>query len=331
MPSALRLASAAGYVSLVLAGALLGDTTNIQPDASAGKITAASYGAVAESSAGTPEAVRRYAPVVYLHPDDQDRPMSAHDFVAHSSLRWSHDGNCRDQAVAPEGRVDERKLGGGAYREQTRSNKISLPPCHAEGRLIRSNEKARPREDGVAGGEGFFLDLDDGARRGSGTAAPAYFVYEPHRFVSYFFLYGFNDSGRPPGNHEGDWEQISVRLDDHDRAIAMAYYAHGAPRELAWRQVPRVLGHPAVYSANGSHASYPSAGTFDRALPAILSGKDHTARGGPVWRTQGLLLDARTQPWYGYGGGWGQVGAKELSTGPTGPRSKQAPAGWIQG
>lgn len=80
-------------------------------------------------------------------------------------------------------------------------------------------------------------------------------------------------------------------------------------------------GHPIVYVANGSHASFPEVGdgnsvepcaewwhpgfTINRSLPA----NDHVADGGVYWRTwEGSLDSIEDEPWYGYGGAWGHAG-----------------------
>ncbi|MGI8944739.1 MAG: hypothetical protein ACR2GL_00680 [Thermoleophilaceae bacterium] len=84
--------------------------------------------------------------------------------------------------------------------------------------------------------------------------------------------------------------------------------------------------HPVVYSARGSHASYPRAGDYAevfriRGRPA-LEVVDHAnaCPDCPVWRTwRGQLLDARAQGWYGFGGAWGKAGRIGGTTGPLGP------------
>lgn len=262
--------------------------------------------------------------------------MAARDFLRGSSLRWSHDGggapfSCKDHEIAAEGQVNALWLRHGVYGHQTSGG---WPRCRHEGRRYFSNERTRPR-DGVAGQEGFYLNLDNSLRPGSGADAPVYFQYRRHRYVTYWFLYGFNDSGREVGNHEGDWEQISVRLDDKDRATEVAFYGHGTPHIRPWSQLLYFDGHPIVYSANGSHASYWKIGEFDRKGPGVVSGKDYTSGAGPIWKTWNRLVRVKSQPWYGYGGAWGEVGASrgvldKETTGPLGPsRYKEpAPSNW---
>jgi hypothetical protein len=39
----------------------------------------------------------------------------------------------------------------------------------------------------------------------------------------------------------------------------------------------------------------------------------------PLWLTWHRLIDAQKEPWYGYGGAWGQLGGASDFTGPLGP------------
>jgi hypothetical protein len=86
-------------------------------------------------------------------------------------------------------------------------------------------------------------------------------------------------------------------------------------------KVPNEPSHPIVYSANGSHASYPTVGAFDvDNWPA----DDYTGK-GLTWRTWEHLIYVVTEPWFGYGGGWGEISDElmfiELN-GPSGPGYK---------
>jgi hypothetical protein len=270
------------------------------------------------AEAAAPDPVQRYAPLVFLHPDDNDRPMNAESFIRNSSLRWHHDSGCRDHQIAARGDVGQRRLGRGGYRHQ-----LTDLLCRHHGTRFRSNQYTRPRDDNVAGGEGFFLDLDNTARGGAGTSARVYYDFVSQQFVTYWFLYGFNDAPASLTDHEGDWEQVTVRLNGSNHATDVAFYRHGGACRLPWSEVRKTAaGHPVAFSARGTHASYPRAGSFN-------NGIDQTAR-GPRWRTWRHLRDVRARPWYGYGGGWGEVGENADSTGPLGPSSfkERAPQSW---
>ncbi len=115
--------------------------------------------------------------------------------------------------------------------------------------------------------------------------------------------------------HEGDWERITVYLDEKDpeRAApaAVLFYRHSTNTPKTWAGVEKAGGsHPVVYSAIGSHASLP---TPDFGFIDVGDSK------GPRWRTWKELAPVVEQPWYGFGGAWGRIGRVRESTGPLGP------------
>jgi hypothetical protein len=129
-----------------------------------------------------------------------------------------------------------------------------------------------------------------------------------------------------------------VLLDERDRPLAVAYYQHEAPPQLVtWRGASAVVAgrrRPVVYSALGTHASYPSSGA-ETVTIGYLSRPNSSTRPqatfvetraqGSEWRTWLDLRDVR-QPWFGYGGGWGNRGRFPFTTGPLGPSPWKAPA-----
>lgn len=274
--------------------------------------TALSTPATAAPDAEGWRTVVQYAPSVFLYSTDSYRPATTADFLSHSNLRWAHDQSCADHELAARGHVDVTRLGTGGYQHQTAS---AWPFCDHHDHQYRSTDFTRPR-GGVVGGEGFFLDLDNAARHGVGRAAPVYFEYQAHKFVTYWFFYAFNNAPLSVADHEGDWERISVRLDSNNQATQVAYYIHASYCTVPWSDVASPQSHPVAYSADGTHASYPTAGAH---------GLDDTDQ-GPQWHTWANLQDVRDQAWYGYGGGWGEVGDTEASTGPVGPSPYKSPA-----
>ena len=287
-------------------------------------------------------AIQRYAPLVYLAKGEKFEPASADAFIQNSRLRWSHDAGFPDDEIADEHKIDEAKLGGNgphnaAYTDQVESQ--VLPIKH--GPHIRSDQDVRPNDGkGDGGDEGFFLDLDNSKRGSLGsTKSPVYYEAKAGHYITYWFFYAYNDGPFPGGadNHEGDWERISVKLNAQNRATAVSYYQHEGSKELPWGQVPKQEGsHPVVYAAKGSHASYATPGTYPlQKVAGLPLAKDHASQ-GKKWETWKNLKNAQKQPWYGYGGAWGEVGNPEVdsvlhdeTTGPTGPSHKKpAPDGY---
>ena len=253
------------------------------------------------------EAVKAYAPVVHLHEDDRNRPMSAEAFIGRSELRWNHEGRCvRDSGVARP--VDARTLGRGGYRHQKKGGAF----CNHGGREYNSAEGTRPKGGGVAGDDGFFLDLDNDARNGEGPSAPVYY-HHGKGWITYWLFYGYNDFVAR-FNHEGDWEKVSVYLDKNNRITGVYYSAHHGGCRTG-----KPSGRPEAFAAKGSHANYPKPGTY-------TARQDHASDRGPAWATQNRLLRLAEQPWYGYGGGWGEVGEFSDTTGPLGPHPAYKPS-----
>lgn len=271
--------------------------------------------ASAGTAAGAPSTVTQYAPFVYLARDERFRPMDAGSFVSASSLSWARDQNCPDDPVAARTKIDQARLGSGGYQHQ-----IANTLCIDHGAQHPSNELTRPRQGGKGGvpeREGFFLNFPNSQRAGEGSTAPVYYEYFPRRYITYWFFYAFNDAPKPTNifDHEGDWERISIQLDDHDRAVRVAYYQHDGYCTIPWPQTGKHDGHPLAYSAQGTHATYPRVGSFPIAHGLA---SDTTSR-GVGWATYHHLANARTQGWFGFGGAWGEVGDGSDSTGPLGP------------
>lgn len=270
-----------------------------------------------------------YAPVVHLHPNESYFPMNALSYLADSALKWSHGGGCPDHTTVDAGKIDPFKLGHGGYRDRAATAGLRhFPPCPVRDPYHNSAELTRPRDSGNGLGnqpEGYFL-RPNSREHGNLQTAPVYYEYVAKRSVTFWFFYGFNDA---PGlgffNHEGDWERISIQLGGDNRAKNVVFFEHDSSCVLPWSgpdpkhpAVTKYRGHPEVYVAIGTHATYPRPGEWP--LVSSLPGfpKDHASASGPVWRTYQHETDVHG-PWYGYGGAWGGVGVSSKSTGPLGP------------
>jgi hypothetical protein len=291
-----------------------------------------------------------HAALIWVHPG------SCPDYVA------ALDQHIADPASATQayGKVDPAKLGAGGYVHYA-----SDPSCRdLTSRPFTTAEHTRPSDaDGRPAGlpldQGFSLDLANSARGGEHrvsqegpqdvlTGVHAYYERHPDstggaraQRITYWFFYGLSV---PPGlsgataefDHEADWERISVLIKPGPGAnqwipISARYHFHDQSRDVPWTAVrtvadgPGPLTHPLVYSARGSHASYPRAGSYAAKLRVgstgiVTVGDDAIACPRcPVWRTWQLLTDAQQEPWYGYGGAWGAVGTRSGTIGPLGP------------
>ncbi|HEY7595226.1 MAG TPA: Vps62-related protein [Actinophytocola sp.] len=270
----------------------------------------------------------RFAPQVWLADLDSYGPMAADEFVDSAELRWAHDNGCGDDRVAAD--VDQEMLAAGKYLHQ---GKGGPPGCAHGGRNYASNENTRPRSSAELGAEGFYLKGPDEQRHGTGTSAPVYWQYYDGAYV-YWFFYPYNDApsipvGVPPApitavdafDHEGDWERIAVRTDDDGQAVGVTLWGHGNSCYVRDDQLDWADGHPVVFSARGTHASYPDSGVHRYGIDIATE--------GTRWETWHAVRPVADEPWYGYGGGWGSVGSPGPDathrTGPAGPQPDRLP------
>ena len=270
------------------------------------------------------EAIKAYAPLVYITTgpgDARERhlPMDARTFVRESNLRWSHAGGvfggC-DHQVAGHGPKPRLGSKSNPYRHRQGCD-------HDEGSFT-STQYTRPRDGNdrrvTHGTEGFFLDPDEDILGGTGTSAPVYYQFEAQDFITYWFFYPYSEPfgrGENVFAHQGDWERITVKLDNNNRATHVAYFSHDGYCVQRYREPgARYRGHPRVYVAHGSHASYPRPGRY---------GTDVADDDGPRWRTYRKLRNVENETFYGFGGAWGEVGNFGNTTGPLGPSVHKPP------
>lgn len=155
--------------------------------------------------------------------------------------------------------------------------------------------------------------------------------------IQYWFFYPYNGkvdfatgTSTGLGEHQGDWEHVTVRLNKDWRTaptLKEVYYAAHA-NEGSWNDDPPLYGgtHPIAYSAWHSHASYPTTGVHHRAV--VLA--DYTSAGwqwgpefyesatGQVSVAQIAAIDSGVYetgddqipdaPWIAFKGRWGDTG-----------------------
>ncbi|WP_346173762.1 hypothetical protein [Streptomyces cuspidosporus] len=271
----------------------------------------------AEPSQGTAADAARFAPLVRLAKGETLEPMDATHFIERSALRFDHDGMCRDEGPVADP-ADPRRLGSAENPYQhadIEPGKASSKPVSCPGHGERWRTSTEP--DG-----GFYLAPPKEVREGEGTGAPVYWEYHKHKTdpargaYVYWFFYAYNNL--LGGNrHEGDWERVAVQLRD-GKPEAMTFAKHGGdPCSVKWSDLDPQGGHPTVYSARGSHGSYPTTG-YHRAKIAL----DRTSKGAE-WHTWDNIRPVKGEPWWGYAGWWGSQQHVNGFNGPIGPYPKR--------
>ena len=295
------------------------------------------------SADGGPAGVRTanpeqtFAPLVEIAGDEPWRPQGARWFIERSVLWNADDEGCRDAEVAVGHTLPETQnsdtdwifpTGLGAQDKPAYYRVPNDENCDTDfDRRVFADQLTRPFDPGprtragATRGEGFSLDLVDGARAGEAlgpggnVVAPAYAERTDEGDggvrLTYWMLYGMHGEPDEPDAHEGDWERIDVLLSDQGddtyepRSIQVA-----APtsRHVPWSATRRVdETHPVAVAARATH-------TVTLATPG-----DGCA-GCLAWATwKPAIGDAREQPWYGFGGAWGELGTSSATTGPLGP------------
>ncbi|WP_279617140.1 hypothetical protein [Streptomyces regalis] len=266
------------------------------------------------SQASAAEAAR-FAPLVRFAKKESLMPMDATRFIERSVLRFDHEGFCRDEEPVADP-VDPLLLGL-RTKEPYRHRRLELgKPSSKPMSCPGHGEKELPTTEV---GAGFYLDPPTEVHKGEGTGAPVYWEHHKHKTdptrtaYVYWFFYAYNNM--PAVNkHEGDWERVAVQLRD-GKPEAVTFAKHGKSQcSVKWPDLDPRGGHPTVYSARGSHASYPTAG-YHRVDVAL----DRTSKDGVEWQTWNNIRPVDREPWWGYGGWWGpQLHVKGFN-GPMGP------------
>ncbi len=124
-------------------------------------------------------------------------------------------------------------------------------------------------------------------------------------WLQYFLFYAGQDDDRGivrTGRHEGDWELVQYRVDGGGHPLEAVYAQHSGGERCGWSAVETRAGHPVVYPAHGSHASYLRAGTRDRLWP---DPNDEADGRGRVTTPVVVPISAGSPAWMAYPGHWG--------------------------
>ncbi|MBV8990141.1 MAG: hypothetical protein JOY58_09570 [Solirubrobacterales bacterium] len=181
---------------------------------------------------------------------------------------------------------------------------------------------------------------------GSGCSYPGADT-APYRALQYWFFYGLNyypmtvDTTTMLADplqadtadidfHEGDWEHVTVLLDQHGpgytpKYIWMARHSNEGVL-IPWDQIQHdSSGHPVVYPAFGGHPSYPDCGAHGRALFAAAV-YDYVVCGPDLYTFNGSatpLVDLAHVSWSCWPGHFG------TTVGTTGSSNADDPTGSI--
>jgi len=220
--------------------------------------------------------VKKFAPIVYLHPNEQYFPCAIGNFLPYTEMINS-DGTI----VAKRGEINTENLV--KFSQETKDPYLSVDKTFWPGQKDVENVP-------------FYVRTVE---------------HEEYIDISYIFLYAYN-SGYflgpiyLGGEHEADIEHLTVRVvktedPDTSRILKIYYSAHGSP-EGVWinaSDIEMENGHPVGYIAKGSHAMYPKQGTWYRIMGFA---NDKTVKG---MRWQGEPVIINDVDWKNYQGCFG--------------------------
>lgn len=235
------------------------------------------------------ELANQYAPILYMDPNDGYLLTDPDDYIEGSTVT-DVDGNV----------IDDPK----AWLKANPGQTLIIDPGEAT--------KQNPVPD----------------------ASKTYYEYDPQtNSITYYYFYPNNDGPAAglPGvgdvqNHEGDWERITVQLDDQFRPVTVYYSAHSGSEGVPWSQVLKEDGRPVAFVATGSHANYFLPGDdYHTEAPGVHDSTVDSPADGLRFDTTSTTLTAidRDNPpwWYNPNVLWGEDGYFDWTSGPQGPHS----------
>jgi hypothetical protein len=178
------------------------------------------------------------------------------------------------------GRFLEESFPGGGTHEACRAD--WQPPCHpAKGLAELQPSRAGPEYLDIHGEEENGTDYKSAAREchsarplavdcNAGPRSVIYYRRTSHEgrwYWDYWWLYRYNDYTGPLSkcnahlcsDHEGDWEGVTVITTPtlKPEIVGVSYAAHRNRVLVEGPATPLANGHPLVFVAEGTHASYP--------------------------------------------------------------------------
>ena len=289
--------------------------------------------------------IDKYAPSYYFHTDEKYYSDNVDEYLSKAHMRF-HYRALPDDQILEQGNVNQENL---AYMKH--NNKDFWGNYTEE--IIYSKD-ARD----VYGAGGFFLEIPDnydnkddvykGDIYGHRSKIYAHLFKNESGNISiqYWVFLPYNEAPSVGGvklNHEGDWEHITVRLDE-SYGIEKVYFASHNNEGKYYNKEELLFGngddlikknynedegntHVIVYLALGTHASFPTSGTQYRGwyLP-----NDYTSE-GKCLHGKGSTLNIgekeaplNNQKFIQYGGLWGEIGNTIISTGPKSPSFQES-------
>ncbi|GLS28263.1 Vps62-related protein [Marinibactrum halimedae] len=201
------------------------------------------------------ETVKKYAPLIKLHRNDSSMPTSVEKTLANATIK-DEGGNI---IFSQLDNITAHDLQPGDYIDINDDFRNGNPVING---VVKAPVYVRLMED-----EGKpYTDIQ-------------YMLFYPYNGCAYlrvnYYVYArvSTHTRNVPvcnfGRHEGDWEHVTVRVDNQTQnAMGVFLSGHGKGNWYSYDNDPHLIKsdtHPVVYSALNSHANYAYEGTFTQA------------------------------------------------------------------
>lgn len=274
--------------------------------------------AMAGMDGSLPDLLRKYAPVLYFHPEEKVYPWGINSMLDNADLKRLQDSQ---EIPMPVG------------SEDLASN--NNDKCYLDLRNVTPyNDGAKVSSDLGKMFEGFPFTVY--GRLVEPQETPTHVV------LQYWFFYPYNDWYN---EHEGDWEMVQIHYSKDRRSPdQLTTSHHHSGTVMAWNEVSKIEGtHPKIFVAKGSHGNWPTSGNHivGRIWVEVPIFRDETSENGlalyPEYvidkvegRKQKYILedisDESLSSWIYWNGKWGDV--ELLVWGSKGPESPGVQDKW---
>ncbi len=253
------------------------------------------------------EMENRYAPIIYLDSKEKSPLTSVEKFLEMGISLEAH--GLLDKSITLRKKVNIRDLA------KFTTKKIKI------------------------GGKELPLALDTGETTSEYVPVVYYHTInkDKYTYIQYWFFYAYNDTSwinpnqiiQQCGNHEGDWEHISIKINDkkylsaisendYYQAIEELYFAQHNIGDNDFRKFKKRNDssihfegtHVKAYVARGTHATYSEPDDGKGYLLADIAGiklYDFTDGKGIRLESSGHLVNLDDQDWNKFGGRWGKI------------------------
>ncbi len=185
--------------------------------------------------------IKRYGPKLYLHPKERYHPTSAERFLERAWLVDKQTGTKKqaDPNNLPTGAANKDRYQIMLKDESSRGGDLAAAKAYVHAKV-----------------SDFYTDIQFwflSAYNGPATARIKWLVFDTT-------MHSGNANLAPLGEHEGDWEHVTIRISNTSRKPERVYFSqHAGGVWVDIENVRRDGDQIIVYSSLNGHASYPSA------------------------------------------------------------------------